>query len=208
MARVALINDWDRFQLLHSLKNCGRALVPTSPTLLGGNYRITEMQAALLLAQMEQIEEKVNRRDTNGLYLSERISDIPGVTSMRPYPQVTRQSHYGYPFRYDSSAWEAIPCAVFRKALAAEVGLSVNTTYEPLTDSPLYQPHSKRRYHLSDEYWDAIDPRRYDLPVVNGAYEDEAVIIPHSFLLASRDEVGTVADAVEKLYDNRAELAH
>jgi len=167
---------------------------------------MTEMQAALLLAQMEQMEERVNHRDQMARQLSRRLSDIPGIYPMRRYPQVTRQSYYGFDFRYDASVWEDIPCAVFRKALATETGLPVNTTYEPLNKSPFYIPQSKKRYHIDEAYWKALDPSQYDLPVCTRAYENEAVVIPHAFLLANQENIELVSDAVEKVYQYRDEL--
>ncbi|MDP6051109.1 MAG: DegT/DnrJ/EryC1/StrS family aminotransferase [Candidatus Latescibacteria bacterium] len=203
---VTLTRDWDLFQRLYSLRHCGRMFSPTSPVVQGGNYRMTEMQAALLLAQMEQMEERVNHRDQMARQLSRRLSDIPGIYPMRRYPQVTRQSYYGFDFRYDASVWEDIPCAVFRKALAAETGLPVNTTYEPLNKSPFYIPQSKKRYHIDEAYWKALDPSQYDLPVCTRAYENEAVVIPHAFLLANQENIELVSDAVEKVYQYRDEL--
>ena len=201
-----LTDDWDLFQRLYSLHNCGRALLPTSPTVFSGNYRMTEMQAALLLAQMEHLDERVNHRDQEAQILNRRLLDIPGIRPMRRYPQITRQAYYGYSFRYDATAWSGISCATFRKAFAAETGLRAGTTYEPLNKSPLYQPHNKSRYRLNDAHWEAIDPSRFDLPVCTQAYENEAVIIPHPFLLAERASIETVVQAVEKLYHHRDEL--
>ena len=106
----------------------------------------------------------------------------------------------------DASVWEGIPCAVFRKALAAETGLPVNTTYEPLNKSPFYIPQSKKRYHIDEAYWKALDPSQYDLPVCTRAYENEAVVIPHAFLLANQENIELVSDAVEKVYQYRDEL--
>ena len=106
----------------------------------------------------------------------------------------------------DASVWEDIPCAVFRKALAAETGLPVNTTYEPLNKSPFYIPQSKKRYHIDEAYWKALDPSQYDLPVCTRAYENEAVVIPHAFLLANPENIELVSDAVEKVYQYRDEL--
>jgi L-glutamine:2-deoxy-scyllo-inosose/3-amino-2,3-dideoxy-scyllo-inosose aminotransferase len=167
---------------------------------------MTDVQAALLLAQMERLEERVNRRDENAQYLSRKLAEIPGIRPMKRYPQITRQSYYGYTFRYDSAAWDGIPGKVFRKALAAEVKLGVGSTYEPLNNCSLYQPHTKPRHRLSDSYWQAIDPTRFDLPVCQKAYEDEAVNVWHSFLLADRADIDQIPQAVAKLYENRAEL--
>jgi L-glutamine:2-deoxy-scyllo-inosose/3-amino-2,3-dideoxy-scyllo-inosose aminotransferase len=201
-----LTNDWDLFQKLYALRNCGRPFQEGSPTRQSGNYRMTEMQAALLLAQMEGMEERVNRRDDNAQYLSGKLAKLPGVHPMLRYPQVTRQSYYCYDFRYDSAAWDDIPAATFRRALGAEVGLSVGSTYEPLNNSPLYQPHTKRRHYLNEHYWEAIDPCRFTLPVCERAYCDEAVVIWQPFLLAGHGDMDQIATAVEKLYENRSEL--
>ena len=203
---LTLTNDWDLLQRLYSLRNCGRPLQEGSPTVQSGNFRMTELQAALLLAQMELMEERVNRRDDNAQYLNRKLAEIPGIRPMKRYPQITRQSYYSFSFRYNSAAWDGIPGKFFRKALGAEVGLAVGTTYEPLNNCALYQPQTKRRHYLNDSYWKAIDPSRFELPVCQKAFEDEAVVIWHSFLLAEHADLSEIAQAVEKLYDNRTEL--
>jgi len=203
---LTLTDDWELFQRLYSLRNCGRPLQEGGPTVQSGNYRITELQAALLLAQLERLDELVNRRDDNAQYLGRKLAGIPGIRPMKRHAQVTRQSYYCYSFRYDRGAWGDIPGRVVRKALGAELGLEVDSTYEPLNNCSLYKPHTKRRYHLGDAYWQAIDPTRFELPVSQRAYEDEAIVIWHGFLLAEHTDMDQIVDAVGKLYDNRPEL--
>lgn len=203
---IAMTTDWDIFQRLCALRNCGRKTTPFSPDLTGGNYRMTEMQAALLLAQMEQMEARVDHRDKMAQHLSKRLAEMPGIAPMLRYPQVTRQSYYGYAFRYNAPTWDDIPCEAFRKAVAAETGLPVNSTYEPLDRSQLYLPQTKRKHHISDEYWQAIDPSKFDLPVCNMAYDNEAVVIPHPFLLSDSGHIDLIADAIEKVYQHRHDL--
>lgn len=201
-----LTNDWELFQRLYSLRNCGRPFQAGALTVQSGNYRMTDLQAALLLAQMERLEERVNHRDNNAQYLNQKLAEIPGIRPMKRYPQITRQSYYCFNFRYDSTVWDGIPGQVFRKALGAEVGLAVGTTYEPLNNCPLYKPHTKRRHYLNEHYWAAINPARFELPVCQKAFEDEAVVIWHPFLLAEQADMDEIAQAVEKLYAHRAEL--
>lgn len=199
-------NNWDLFQTLYSLRNCGRPFQEGSPTLQSGNYRLTEMQAALLLAQMEQLEERIYRREENARHLDARLSQVTGIRPMKRHAQVTRQSYYCYAFRYDTQTWDGMPVAVFRRALSAEVGLRVASTNEPLNNCSLYRPHTKPRHKISDDYWAAIDPRRFELPAAEHAYAEEGVLILHPFLLADRDEIDQVAQAVEKLYEHRHDL--
>ena len=203
---VVLTNDWDLFQRLYSLRNCGRPLQPGGPAVQSGNYRITELQAALLLAQMEQMDERVNRRDANAQYLNGKLAVLPGVRPMKRYPQVTRQSYYAFTFRYDSAAWDGIPGRVFRRALSAELGVGVGGTYEPLNNCSLYRPHTKRRHSLNESYWQAIDPTRFALPVCEKAFLDECVSFSQPTLLSEEADMDQIAQAVEKLYANRAEL--
>ena len=50
--------------------------------LLGGrgaNLRMTEFQAALLLAQMTRLEEQSKTREENAQYLTQQLSEIPGI---------------------------------------------------------------------------------------------------------------------------------
>jgi len=89
---VNLTDDWELFQKLYSLRNCGRPFQDGSPTLQSGNYRMTDLQAALLLAQMDQLEQQVIRRDENAQYLNSKLAAIPGIHPMKRYPKVTRQS--------------------------------------------------------------------------------------------------------------------
>ncbi len=203
---LTMTDDWTLFQRLYSLRNCGRPLQPGSPTVQSGNYRMTDLQAALLLAQMDGMDERVNRRDANAQYLNQKLAQIPGIQPMKRYAQITRQSYYSFSFRYDSAAWDGIPGSAVRKAVGAELGLYVGSTYEPLNHCSLYQPHTKRRHHISDDYWAAIDPTRFVLPACEKAYADEAIVIWHSFLLAEQADMDQIAQAVEKVYVNRAEL--
>jgi len=203
---ICLTDDWELFQKLYSLRNCGRPLRTDSPTLQSGNYRMTELQAALLVAQMEIFSAAVARRDENAVYLNKTLADIPGIIPLHRNPKVTRQSYYCYAFRYDAAAWDGLPVEIFRNALSKELELSVESTYAPLNDSPLYKPHSKKRHKLSEEYWQAINPRRFELPVCRRLYSEQAVTVRQPFLLSAPSDVQEFQQGVEKLYENRDQL--
>ena len=201
-----LTNQWELMQRLYSLRNCGRPFQEGSPTVQSGNYRMTDLQAAVLLAQMDYMDEWVNRRDANAIYLNGKLAAIPGISPMKRHPQITRQSYYCFSFRHDPAAWDGIPVAAVRSALRAEVGVQIGAPYEVLNDCSLYKPHTKRRHRLNDRYWEAIDPRRFSLPACERARKEEGVVIWQPFLLAGQADMDQIADAVSKLYENREEL--
>jgi hypothetical protein len=114
---------------------------------------------------------------------------------------------YRYVLRYDPEAFNETPVAAFRQALSAEINDWVGGVYHPLNKSPLYQPHTKRRYRLNDEHWRAIDPHRFETPVAERAYTTEAVLLGHTHLLAEPAAIHAVIDACAKLHEHRDELA-
>jgi len=51
----------------------------------GINYRLTEFQGALLLAQLTRLEDQQRIKESNAAYLSAQLIEIPGITPARMY---------------------------------------------------------------------------------------------------------------------------
>jgi L-glutamine:2-deoxy-scyllo-inosose/3-amino-2,3-dideoxy-scyllo-inosose aminotransferase len=208
----AVITDDERLAArLDSLRNCGRIspLLPAerqSPPG-SGNFRMTEWQAAVLLAQLERLPEQLDRREAAAAVLDRRLAELPGVAPLHRHPAISRQSYYAYGFRFVPAAWDGVTRQQFRTAVGAELGLGpLGAPYAPLNDCSLYRPHSKRRHRISEEYWAAIDPAHYHLPITERMCREEGVLISHPFLLLPPAEAEHVATAIEKVYAHRYEL--
>ena len=67
----------------------------------GANLRLTEFQAALLLAQMTRLEDQSRTRERNAAHLTKLLKQIPGITPARMYDGCTRNAYHLYMFRYD-----------------------------------------------------------------------------------------------------------
>jgi L-glutamine:2-deoxy-scyllo-inosose/3-amino-2,3-dideoxy-scyllo-inosose aminotransferase len=195
---------------LYSLRNCGRRRTGSLDAhwrpIQSGNYRMTEFQAAVLLAQFHAFDNQAGQRDRNVGGLEARLAELPGVAPMDRQPQRTRISPYEFVFKFRPADWAGLSAEGFRKALEAEIGVEVDRINEPLNAAPLYQPHTKRRYRLSDAYWEAINPERFKLPAAARAYA-EGVSLPHKVLLDDK-AVSAVPEAIARLYEHRQALAH
>jgi L-glutamine:2-deoxy-scyllo-inosose/3-amino-2,3-dideoxy-scyllo-inosose aminotransferase len=206
-----ITNDDRLHERLYSIRNCGRMRAGADPDnwdpVQGGNARMTEWQAAVLCAQLERLPDQLVQREQSLHQLNAGIAALDGLAPLARRPEITRQAIYGYVFRYEPEAFNEVPVQAFRKALAAELGTSVGGVYHPLNNSPLYQPHTKRRYHLSDEYLRAIDPKRFVTPFAQRAYEQESVVLNHPTLLAEPAIVQKIVDGCVKLYAQRDALA-
>jgi L-glutamine:2-deoxy-scyllo-inosose/3-amino-2,3-dideoxy-scyllo-inosose aminotransferase len=205
-------NSEQLHERLYSLRNCGRrrpgSLDEDWRPIQSGNYRMTEWQAAVLLSQLERFPDQLARREASVHYLDGAFGKIPGIRTTLRRPQVTRQGLYGYVIRYNEVEFEGLPGPAFQAALSAELGQTVGPPYEPLNDSPLLRPLTKRRHHLSDEYRRRIDPAQYRLPVAEHAYRREATILPHELLLLPTSDLELVPAAIERLRVHAAELRH
>ena len=199
------------YERLYTLRNCGRARpgaeMTTWEAVQSGNYRMSEWQSAILLAQLVRLPEQVAQRQANMIFLDAALDQIDGLEPLRHRPQVTRQGMYAYVFRYQAEHFNNVPAQAFRQALAAEIGTRIGNIYEPLNNSPLYQPHTKRRYHLSEEHWQAIDPTRFQTPVATHAHANQAMVISQPHLLAERDAMQAIVDGCRKLQTHVAELS-
>jgi len=104
---IIITSDEELARRCHAYVDCGR-LRPgdkpaTSEGVFGWNYRMTEFQAAVLLAQLERLPEQVARRDRNVAHLERRIAEIEGVSTLRRDPRQETKSGYGVVLRYDEA---------------------------------------------------------------------------------------------------------
>lgn len=204
---VVLTSDRNLMLRVYSLRNCGRLYKDTEGQhVQSGNYRITEFQAAILLAAFERLESQTLLRDENAQYVNAKLAEIDGITPMKRHPQVTRQAYYYFTFRYDPDKFKGLPLAKMREALTAEIGLPVEQLYQPLNNCELYQPLTKRRYHINEEYWKAIDPRRFSLPVCERVRNVEGIGMHHAVLMGTKNDMDDVVRGIEKIKENLDEL--
>ncbi len=214
-------NSFELYERLDALRNCGRRPEPPAAAmdnkgegqyfdagnfLQSGNYRITEFQAAILIEGLKRLPEQNKVRDENGIYLNSLLAEIPGVMPMKRDARETKEAYFNFSFRYSQADFKGLPVAKFRAALTAELGIDVAASYTPLNKCSLYAPLTKpARHKLTDEYWAAIDPARFDLPVCDKIHFEGSACIHHKILMGTKADMDLIAAAIRKVYDN-AEL--
>ncbi|UCD48958.1 MAG: DegT/DnrJ/EryC1/StrS family aminotransferase [Phycisphaerales bacterium] len=213
-------SDPQLWEKLDALRNCGRRPEESPDADKGtglygdegnfiqsGNYRITDFQAAVLIEQMKRLPQQNRTRDDNAIYFNTQLASLPGVQPMRRDERETTEAYFNFAFRYDRDGFKALPTEIFRKALAAELGCSVEACYEPLNACALYVPHTKPwRHRLDDEHFRQVDPKRFELPVCTRAYERESVCFHHNVLMGTHADMDLILEAIRKIYDHADEL--
>jgi dTDP-4-amino-4,6-dideoxygalactose transaminase len=128
-------------------------------TMIGWNYRMTELEAALGIVQFGRLDEFNRVRMELCDYLSRKLSGIEGLEPPSVYPGC-RHVYYVYALKYDEDKL-GIPREDFVKALGAE-GVPFGAGYvRPLYLSPVYhesRPFAFRHYRGSARYDKGICP--------------------------------------------------
>src|SRR5262245_44985327 len=91
---IVLTNRLDCYEALQSIINCGRPSLTDKyeRKMLGANYRMTELQACLLIGQLEMWPELCNKRTRHAAMLSKALGELPHVRSLPPQPGLTRDT--------------------------------------------------------------------------------------------------------------------
>lgn len=189
-----------------TLINCGRPGVRDRYRYrsIGHNYRMTEFQAALLLAQLERLPEQTERRLANARRLAAGLEGVEGIAPLSWDARITRPAIYHFLLRYDSSAFSGVHRDVFIEALRAEGIPAEGPFYEPLYRAPLWQ---FRREEFAAFSRSPIDYGSVRCPVAEKAAYDEAIWLHHPLLLGAERDVEDIVQAIIKIRSHIPELS-
>ena len=147
---------------------------------LSGNYRFTNLQAAVGLAQLERLEEFVERKRTMGKFYTEALSDVKGITLPLPETDYAKNIYWVYGIVLDDD----IPMNndEMQKKLA-EAGIGTRTFFWCMHEQPVYQ---KLGLFADEHYVNAERMARRGLYIPSG-------------LALTQDQMETVVENVKKV---------
>lgn len=167
--------------------------------LMGANYCMSDFQAAVLLAELDFVEERNRIRELNAAFLDDNLSALPGLTSIKSSPGTTARTYFKYAIRRDPNAFEGVPTSKLCEALSAELGFSVEQTEcQPLHQNPLYCPLSKKRHHLDANYIKKLNISGLRFPYAEKHYAN-TIVFHHRILLGNRRDMGDIVEAFAKV---------
>ncbi len=203
---IILTNDDQLAALARSYMNCGRVKggIWYEHHYPGGNYRLTEFQAAVLQVQLNRYEPQLRKRQENAAYLDEQLAQIEGIAVLRADPRITSQSRHLYIVRFQSEAFGGLSRDRFLEALQAE-GIPASKGYGfPLYKQPLFTNCAFGPGGASVPC--PVDYTRYHLPASEAACYQEAIWLDQETLLAEKTDMDDIVEAVAKIRANVDEL--
>ena len=204
---IVLTNRLDCYEALQSIINCGRPSLTDKyeRKVLGANYRMTELQASLLIGQLEMWPELCEKRTRHAALLSKALGGLAHVRALPPQSGLERETIYNYVFQYRPSG--AAPSRdLFVAALDAEGVPSDGRFYEPVYHSDLFYVTPENCPQLVVNRDQPMDYSKCKCPISERAAYEESVWLPQFLLIGDEADVQDIARAVEKVVSNLGEL--
>ena len=177
-------------------------------TIVGQNYRLTELQGCLLRTQLRKLQRQTEQKMKNVAAFFEQIADIPGLVPLRPDKRITQRGYYFVVLRYLQDRMKGVHRDRFLEALRAE-GVPIGTGYGvPVYAIPVFGENSfgeKGCPVTCRHYGGAVDYAKVHLPAVEHACRHEQMTIPHQYFVY-RSNVRKFAAAMHKVYADLDEL--
>ncbi|MDE2650379.1 MAG: DegT/DnrJ/EryC1/StrS family aminotransferase [Chloroflexota bacterium] len=202
-----ILSDDDDFEVMaRSAHDCGR--LPGewfySHYHYGSNYRLSEWQGAVLLAQLTRLDEQTARRHANGRWLDRQLSQVAGISPQRMDSRATRNGHYAYIFHFNPRQFAGITRQQFEAALEAE-GIPTQPPYPPLNKLDLFQSGAyKNRLSGAQARADHAFLRGH-FPNSQREFE-QTIWITQRALLGDEQDMQEIVAALRKISENASQL--
>jgi dTDP-4-amino-4,6-dideoxygalactose transaminase len=188
---MILTNNQEFAEKAWSLANVGR--IPKGAWYqherIGWNLRMTEFQAAILLAQLTRLEEQFQTREKNARLLNQFLTEIEGLKPTGRDHRVNRHAYHMYMFRLEKAVTDTVAKQDFIEKMNAE-GIPVTSGYNSLNQNQAVM--NETRKWLGEE-------KRYSCPISEIACEKEIIWLPQRVLLGNEKDMEDIAHAIKKV---------
>ncbi len=203
---MLITNDKEIANAARMVRNHGEVVIPTlkdrtyKSEILGWGYRMTELEAAIGIVQLQKLEKQNEERIKLVEYLTDKIHTIDGLKHSK-YNYV-KHVYYAYSFSYNEEKI-GIPRDRFCEAMRAE-GIPCSGGYvKPLYLNPLYM---EKRAFAFKHYEGNVKYEKGICPIAELLNEKLLVIIPVCRPPATFEDMDDIFNAIKKVIDHKNEL--
>jgi dTDP-4-amino-4,6-dideoxygalactose transaminase len=221
---VLVTNNSNLAERLQLIRNHGEAVVEGKgvediTNIVGFNYRMTELEAAIGLEQLRKLKGLIDARIANAKYIAHRLGEYEGLTPPAVY-EGAKHVFYVQPFKFDEQVI-GTNRNLFVKAMKAELpafelqeaeGPLVYAGYvKPLYYLPMFQKQiafGRCGYPFKSPYYEGhADYSPGICPVAERMHFKE--LFSHEYMRppATASDLNDFINAFDKVYSLRQELA-
>ena len=209
---VCVTNDDSLAERMELIRNHGEAVVEGKgvsdlTNIIGFNFRMTEVGAAIGIEQLKKLAGIVTAKRSAADRLTSRLSDFPGLQTPIVRDGCTHV-YYTYPLVYDPEV-TGVDRRWVVDALRAE-GVPTGAGYLNLHLLPVFQ--KKQAYGRSGFPWTGgcykgnVNYTKGICPVAEKLHDDMFIGLGWCLFEGTEDEVDLIGDAFEKIWRNLGEI--
>jgi perosamine synthetase len=206
---IIVTNDDDYAERLQLIRNHAEAVVESKgvsnlSNMLGFNFRMGEIEAAIGIEQFKKLEKITDRITALGEQLTIGLKSLKGLRPPLVKDGCTHV-YYAYPLIVDSEQL-GIKREIIHKALVAE-GVPIGQGYQNIHLLPLYQ--EKTAYGncgfpwSSDVYKGNVKYNKGICPVAEKLHEKEILAIPTCMHEWDNEDINNIIKAFKKVWENQ-----
>jgi len=211
---VVITNDEELAKRVQLVRNHGEVVNAHIPTktiagILGWNYRMTELEAAVGVAQFAKLDKLTDHRIHLAGYLSKKISNFLPILAPPEIRSYAKHVYFVYPMKYNS-AKAGIPRDRFAEAVRAE-GVPMGAGYvRPIYLEPIYQQllcYGDRGCPFTCPFYEnKITYPKGACEICERMHYEELVITPICRYPLTEADIDDFVKAIEKVLENKEEL--
>ncbi len=183
--------------------------------VIGSNYRLTELQAAIGTEQLKKLDDILLHRQELASYLASRLEAIKGL-KLQKIPAHHTHAYYMFPMLYNEKVF-GVGRTHFLKAVSAELPKPASWETTPLAEGYVKPLYLNRIYQNKIAIGGKGFPFNYNkgieydyskgiCPVVERLYEKEMMYSPLVREPLTIEDMKDFADAFEKVTENINDL--
>ncbi|MCC5669491.1 DegT/DnrJ/EryC1/StrS family aminotransferase [Nostoc sp. CHAB 5784] len=200
-----LTQDENLARLAHSLIDCGRPKDTAAiQATAGTNYRLGELQAALLLTALDRLPMQQAERAENATKFENMAASIPGVCLLPRDSRITRWNFWRYILLIDPSEFAGVSHNLVSDALEAE-GIGCSPGFPPMNHYELFQP-TLSRLPVAIEYADRLNPLQMSFPIAEEMGGKRSLYLKENVFRSGEQGVKDAVEALAKIQRYAEEL--
>jgi dTDP-4-amino-4,6-dideoxygalactose transaminase len=175
---------------------------------LSGNYRLSEFQAAVLLAQLDKFALQDEKRRSNAERLTEGLQEIPGIKHIRREASASKHGYYYYLVRYDREQFAGLNPDQFCALLNAEGIPFLPGDREPVYRHPVFHWENLQKDlcpEVLERYRRVVHPDDRGCPAAEEACRS-TLILRHPVLLGDPKDMDDIVEVLAKIKKNIHEI--
>jgi perosamine synthetase len=215
---VVVTNNKHYAERVQLIRNHGENVVDAKgiidiTNMIGYNYRMTEIEAAIGIEQLKKIDELIEQRLLNVKFLNAAIGSLPGFTAQPYVDETSLHTYYIQPFKYNQQIL-GIHRNDFVAAIQAEIPTSRLREAAPLIGAgyvrPLYLQsiYQKRAAFAftNEKFRSEVNYSKGSCPVTEKMHFNELITTEYMRPGMTKKDLDDVVKAFEKVVKYKNEL--